>query len=108
MGWLKELFSLTHGTFYTYAMRNSRFNKHLSLKTMAEMHDNGQSLATEYKYATRLPNGMIVPPHSMVGEYRFLRMWCHSEGDVINREQLDIAFEKFGKEFSKENGYNYW
>ena len=74
---------------------------------MAEMHDHGQRLASQYKHPYRLSNGMVGPPHSMVGEYLFLADWCNSEGDIRNREQLDIAFEKFSEDFSQENGFNF-
>lgn len=108
MGWLKEIFAPTPETFYTYAMKHSRFLKRLSLRQTAEMHDYGQRVGAEYKYPTRLSNGMIGPPHSMFGEYLFLANWCDAEGDKRNREQLDVAFEKFGEEFSAENGYNFY
>jgi hypothetical protein len=107
MGWLKEIFSPTPDTFYTYAMRNSRFLKKLTFKQTAAMHSLGQSVGSEYLYPNSLTNGMIGPPHSMFGEYLFLAELCDSDGDTKNKEQLDVALEKFTQEFSKEKGYNF-
>lgn len=108
MGWLKEIFAPTPDTFYTYAMRNSRFLKKLTFKQTAAMHATGQSVGSEYLYPNRLSNGMIGPPHSMFGEYLYLAELCDSEGDIRNKEQLEIALEKFSQEFSRENGYNFY
>ncbi len=108
MGWFKEIFSPVPDNFYLYAMRHSSFLKKLTFKQTGLMHDAGQEVGAEYRNPTRLPNGMIGPPHSMFGEYIFLIDLCKADGDTRNREQLDLALEKFSEEFSKENGWNFW
>lgn len=107
MGWLKEIFSPTPDMFYTYAMRNSRFLKKLTFQQTASMHDYGQAFGARYLYPNRLSNGMIGPPHSMVGECQFLYELCDSEGDEMNKHQLSIALYKFSLTSSEENGYNF-
>lgn len=107
MRWLKQIFSPTPETFYSYAMKNSRFRKRLTFQQIAAMHDSGQVAGAQYLCPIRLPNGMIGFPHSMIGEYVFLQILCDSEGDERNKEQLDIAFEKFQQEFYKQERYNF-
>ena len=108
MGWLKEIFSPVPDNFYLYAMKHSSFLKKLSFKQSAEMSDAGQEFGVEYRNPKRLSNGMIGPPHSMFGEYLYLVNLCESEGDKRNREQLDVALEKFTEEFSREKGWDFW
>lgn len=102
-----SLLSRSPDNFLDYAKLHTAFNMQLNVVQAGLMSEAGQMLAAQYKKPTRLESGLIAPPHSMIGEYLFLRNLCSDLSDRDNAEQLDKAFEKFSDSYVRSGKWDF-